>query len=133
MVVPDTRPADVERMVVDYLTANLTDEPTLTIGVGLPSSWRPSEPPHLQIDSFTTSSIWPVVTRPVIRCIAWCASTTDAKRIASKAFALLMTPDESVEFAQALHLTGPDPIRDDSTHAEICSIEIQVTLRTAPY
>ncbi len=125
------QPPDVEKLVVDYLTANI-NEVSATVGVGVPAGWTTASPPHIEVDSFSVSNEHPILYRPRVRLIARAASTTEAKRLASKALGVLAAHPGGGGIINAIPLLGPDPVRDDATHTELASVELSVSVRSIP-
>lgn len=123
----DTYPAqqDDERAVVDVLAAVLPgigEDVTVTVG-GPVTGWRPSSRPHIKVTSDGTPSIDNVSTRATVRCTAYAGSTTEAKRLAALAQAVLVA---RYDLINAVALTGVLAARDDDTGAEIAMTTVQV-------
>ncbi len=126
------QPPDIEKLVVDYLVANI-NEPTATVSIGVPAGWMATtSPPHIEVDSFSVSNEHPILYRPRVRLIARAASTTEAKRLVSKALGVLAAHPGGDGIINAIPLLGPDPVRDDATHSELASVELSVSVRSIP-
>lgn len=89
--------ADIENLLVDYLTAQSWAAPAPTVGIVLPVDWRQtSSPPHVavQADDAQASYAWE---RPgalsqtcLVRITAWAQTRELAKRICGIAHAMAM-------------------------------------------
>lgn len=125
---------DVERLVIDYLQAiRGTHFPAgATIGVGIPATWTPAAPAHIQIVSDGTPTMtWPIVASPTVRVVVRAASTTLAKSIAAMAMGLLCAGGWPPSFS-ILPLTGVLPASDPDTRAQLASFTLRVTVRSQP-
>ena len=120
---------DVERLVVDWLNPLLTEQ----VGVAVPSTWKPTSPPFLQVasDGHPTNS-WPVTMTATVRLVARASTTTIAKALAAKAQGLLCSHPGGGGIAGASPLTGPLPARDPETEAELAAVTCSVILRSTP-
>jgi hypothetical protein len=127
------KPQDDERLVVDYLFAEL-DEDAYTVGVGLPEGWTIADLPHLEVaNDGTFGNAWPVATISTIRLTAHAKTTTGAKALCGLGWGLLLAhPGSQTGIAQTLPLTGPLPARDPDTRAELAAATARVTVRTQP-
>lgn len=121
---------DVERLVVDYLDAVLTEQ----IGVGIPSNWTATSQPFLQVscDGHPFNS-WPVTMTATVRLVGWAKTTTTAKALAARAQGLLCAHPGGDGIAVVQPLTGPLPARDpDNAGAQLAAVTCSVTLRAQP-
>lgn len=125
---------DIERLV-RALLEQLMDEQgeDVTVAVGVPEAWKPSDTPHLQIawDGTPTSEM-PVVVRGTVRIIARARSTSEAKRLAALAEGLLVAHGGGAGITGIHALAGVLPARDPDTQAELASVSLRVTVRTIP-
>ena len=122
---------DAERLCIDVLVSALAPyAPTTTVGATLPSSWTPSHPPHITVQSDGAARVQhPVAVWPTVRLTAWAKAPTDAKRIVNAAMGAL------VHFADFLVVPLTDVLSArDSDHgdAELASITCRVTVRSTP-
>lgn len=119
---------DVERLVVDYLTANL-DDPA-TVAVGVPTSWQPGDR-HLQVDLDGTPVMdHPITAHSTIRLVGWAESTSEAKALAMRAHGVLLAHPGGDGIAAVRALTGVFPAHDSKTGAEIASVTARVSVRS---
>jgi hypothetical protein len=130
-VKPLAIPADAERVVIDLLTAALTDRgQDVTVGVILPTSWTPATKPHVQVALDGTPDVtYPVLWRATIRVTCWASSTTTAKALASLSLSLLASHEGGGGVYSIRPLTGVLPARDPDTEAEMASVTVEVNLR----
>lgn len=125
---------DPEPPVRDYLAAELADlGEDVTVGIGVPSDWKPSDESHIQVESDGT----PVVLNNLaafatIRLVAWASSTSEAKRLAARAQGVLCGHPGADVIKGAIPLTGVQPARDPDSRAEIAATTSRVTIRSAP-
>lgn len=119
---------DVERAVRDALaTAIAPYEPTVTVGVGVPSDWTIMSAPHLQVAlDGTPGMAHPVYAYSTVRVVAWAASPTEAKALAWLAHGLLLAQ----RVLAIAPLTGLLPARDTETRAELASFTVRVSTRS---
>lgn len=130
----EAQPRDVERLVIDYLEDVIADhDPDVTVGLGVPRGWGPSQFPHLEVVSDGEPlNLWPVAMRATIRLTARAATTSDAKALCALAFGLLCAHNGDEAIVQTSPLTGVLDARDPDTHVEIASATVRVTCRTEP-
>lgn len=123
--------ADAERVIIDYLTAQLAARGVdATVGVDVPSTWEPGTKAHAQIALDGTPSVeYPVLARASIRVTCWHASTTMAKSLANLAMGLLCSHAGSDTIHSIQPLTGPLVTRDPATIAQLASIAVRVNLK----
>jgi hypothetical protein len=131
-VKPAVEYPDAERLTVDYLTAELDED--ATVGVGVPDGWTSADDPHLEVALDGVPLLaHPVCAHATIRLVARAGSTTEAKRIATKALGVLAAHPGSDDGIHTVRpLTGPLPARDPKTEAELASVTARVTVRSAP-
>jgi hypothetical protein len=129
---------DVEVPVKDYLAARFAAiGETVTVGVGVPANWTStSSPPstsHIQVDSDGVPTVINnLLAHATVRVVAWAKSTSEAKRLASRAQALLCAHPGDGSINAASPLTGVLPVRDPATGHEIAATTSRVTIRSAP-
>lgn len=115
---------DDEALVVDVLSEVLADEgEDVTVGVGVPRGWTATSRPHLKVTTDGTPSIDNVSTRATVRVTAFAATTSEAKRLAALAQAVLVA---RYDLVNAVALTGVLAARDDDSGAEIAMTTVQV-------
>lgn len=125
---------DVEVLVKDYLAAALPDYVgDVTVGVGVPSDWKKSSLPHVQVasDGFVRFD-HRCVARAQIRLVAWSTSTSASKALAVAALAVLESHPGGGGVASVQPFTGALPARDDATGAELASCSARVIVRSIP-
>lgn len=125
---------DVERLVAAYLKPKVAEvEPNVTVGIGLPKSWTPSSPAHVQVvcDGHP-SGTHPIAANATVRLVAWAKDTDEAKYLAGLAHGLLLAHPGGGGIASTAYFTGPLPARDPETRAEIASVTARVTVRSVP-
>lgn len=118
---------DAEHLVVDYLDPLMGDQ--CTVGVGVPSDWKPTSTPHLEVAlDGTPRHQHPMVMHHTIRLVAHAGDTTTAKRIATDAQGHLAAATSGGIATRVL--TGCLPARDPQTHHEIASNTTRVSVRS---
>lgn len=122
---------DVERVTRDLLAELIAPvEPTVTVGVSVPDDWTPQSPAHLQVVSDgIPQRTQPVIIHATVRIVARAASTSEAKRLAQLAEALLLAHTGGGDISVVLPLAGVLAARDPDTHAELASVSVRVSLR----
>lgn len=125
---------DAERLVVDYLAAELAAlEPAVTVGVGVPTDWTPTQPPHVSIVSDGTPWLrTPVAVRTTIRCTVRARTTSEAKRVAWVAHGVLLAHPGGGGVTGVRRQIGVMPVRDPVTDVECAWFAVGVTVRGAP-
>lgn len=125
---------DVERETRDLLAELIaTEEPDITVGIGLPADWTAASPDHLQVSCDGTPLLdHPIVAHSTVRITAWSASTTRAKELANFALGLLCAHAGSDEIAAILARTGVLPARDPDNRGELASVTVRVSVRSIP-
>lgn len=125
---------DVERLIVDHLTAVLAGQlpAGATIGVDVPASWVPTSPMHVQVlwDG-TPTMTHPIVANPTVRVVVRSGSTTLAKRYALLIEGLLCAGGWPDTFS-VQPLTGVLPASDPATRAALASFTVRVNVRSTP-
>lgn len=125
---------DVERPLVPRLQDAFDDlGESVTVAVGVPTEWMPTDPPHIEVAWDGT----PVIRRQIVafatvRLVARARTTTEAKRLAALAQGLLCSLDHDDVITGVLPLTGVLATRDTHTNAELASTTSRVTVRSAP-
>lgn len=123
---------DVERLVTDYLAAEL-GEGDWTVGVPVPAGWGPDSPTHIQVALDGTPSLaHPILARSTIRLVARAQTTTAAKAAANKALGVLCAHPGDGQITGARPLTGVLPDRDPDTGADLASVTARVSVRSTP-
>ena len=117
---------DDEALTIDVLVEVMgaLDE-DVTVGVGVPAGWGPRSTPHLRITSDGTPSIDNCSSRATVRVVAYAASTTEAKRLAGLAQAVLVARYDLINAVALTGVQAPDG-RDPETSAEIAMTTVQV-------
>ena len=125
---------DVEIEVKDLLRYLIAShEPTVTVSVGVPSTWKPSSPPHIEVALDTTdTSEHPVASRSLVRIVARSNSTSRSKELANLAHGLLCGYDGDDLISGIRPALGLIPARDPDTRAELASVTVRVTTRSIP-
>lgn len=120
---------DPERLVRDYLDTHLTE----TVGIGVPSTWAPGSPNHLQVSLDGVPRMeHPAIAHATIRLVARSTSTTQAKALAMKAQGLLAAHPGGGGIASTAVQTGVLPTRDPDTGAELAMVTCRVSVRSIP-
>lgn len=125
---------DVERLVVTHLAAVLPAylPAGATIGVGVPASWKPASPIHVEVAwDGTPTMTHPIVANATVRIVVRAASTSTAKTYAALTEGVLCAGDWPDTFS-VQPLTGVLPARDPDTHAELASFTVRVNVRSTP-
>ncbi len=120
-------PPDVERRVVDFLTARLIARGTITSGTGrvgtdVPATWTTSSPTFWQVSLDGTQVEYPVLWRASVRITLWSNSPTTAKAQAHIAEALLLS-------AGYLSLAGVLTTKDNTSTATLAFFTVRAMLR----
>lgn len=128
MTRPQTTFPDPERIVVDWLTESLEDHlEDVTVGIGVPSSWKPGDVPHLSVAWDGTPWLRRhVAMRAAIRVTVRASNTSEAKRLALLAEGLLHARPGVVP------QLGVMPTRDNDTKAELAWFTVGVALHSVP-
>ncbi len=122
---------DAERLSVDYLTDELDED--ATVGVGVPDGWTIDSPSHIEVALDGVPIMHhPMFAHATIRLVARAASTTEAKRLATKGLGVLCAHPGGTDIRTVLPLTGPLPSRDPQTEAELAAVTARVTVRSTP-
>lgn len=133
------RAPDVERAVVDHLTAERDSgrlagrlPAATTIGIGVPAGWVPASPLHLEVALDGTPEMhWPIVVWPTVRIVAHASTPTNAKQYAALVQGIILAGGWPQGWS-AKPLTGILPARDPATSAELASFTVRIALRTTP-
>jgi hypothetical protein len=125
---------DAEQLVIDLLTELIADhEDDVTVGLGVPTGWKPTDPAHLEVAmDGTPDQKPPIVAHPTIRIIARAATSTEAKRLAALAQGLLLAHRGGSGITGIRPLAGVLPAQDPQTRAELASVSLRVTVRSEP-
>lgn len=117
---------DDEALVIDVLT-EVMDElgEDVTVGVGVPIRWGPRSAAHLRVTADGTPTISDVFARATVRVVAYAASTSEAKRLAGLAQAVLVARYDLINAVALTGVQAPDG-RDPETNAEIAMTTVQV-------
>lgn len=127
---------DIEARTLDLVADHLaTVAATATSAVGVPTGWTAASGTHVQVAQ--DSPMRPGVAADVfasalIRVTVWAASTTEAKRVASKLWGRLLAHDGTPPVAGVEPSAGPFPAHDPDTLAELASFVVAVTVRSVP-
>ena len=124
---PKVKYPDPERLVIDYLTAELADlDEMVTVGVGVPPEWKPAtSPPHVSVAWDGTPWERPYVAmRASVRLTVRAATTTEAKRLALLCEGLLHAR------GGVRPQLGVMPARDEDTDAELAWFTVGVLARS---
>lgn len=120
---------DMERVVRDYLDALLVE----TVGIGVPTTWGPGSPNHLQVALDGVPRLeHPALAHATIRLVARAHSTSQAKALAMKGQGLLAAHPGGDGIASTAAQTGVLPARDPDTGAELASVTCRVSVRSVP-
>lgn len=123
---------DVERAVVDYLTAALAARGnTASVGVVIPTIWNQDSTPFVQVALDGTPTIhYPISAEASVRITAWAYKTTDAKALVSLCEGLLLSAYlGGYSIARVKSLASVLPARDPDTLAQLAFIVVDVTTR----
>ncbi len=120
-------PPDVEKRVVDFLTARLIARGTIASGTGrvgtdVPATWTTSSPTFWQVSLDGTQVEYPVLWRASVRVTLWSNSPTTAKAQAHIAEALLLS-------AGYLSLAGVITTKDNTSTATLAFFTVRAMLR----
>lgn len=128
---------DAEQDVVDVLEAHtlaalaaLADLPSVTVGLDVPTGWKPSDPPHLQVraDGGTADDM-PIAGRVTVSLTARADTLRRAKRLVIAAQAVVVGRTDLIS---AVHLAGPITARDAQTNADLAMATVLVVARSIP-
>lgn len=125
---------DVERAAIGLLEAAIAVHyPAVTIGVGVPTGWKPSSPPHVSVavdGAFMRDH--PVAGRYTVRFTVRAGTTTAAKEIANAVFALACGHDGTGDISAIRPAAGVIADRDPDTKAELASCSVTAVVRSKP-
>lgn len=121
-------PEKALRALLDTLTPS-----PITVGIGVPTTWGPTSPAHLQVGwDGTRTPRHRVAAVALIRVTAWASTTSTAKATALDAEARLCAHDGTGAISAIETATGVFPARDTDTDAELASFTVRVTVRSQP-
>ena len=125
---------DPERATVDLLASLVgPHHPDVTVGVGVPDSWTPSSPPHLEVAwDGTPTGNHPVADHPTIRVVARAAGPNATKALAQLARGLLLAHRGDANITAIRPGMGVLPARDPDTRFDLASFTVLVTVRSTP-
>jgi hypothetical protein len=120
---------DVEREVLDWLETDLAAEGyTVTVGVPVPQAWVKGSTTHVQVAVDEATLVHPVIVKALVRITVWDDASTEAKRVANAAQAILLSNSDG----GVTSVTGVVATHDPDTRAELATFTVLTILRSDP-
>lgn len=122
---------DAEALIIDHLKAVMSG---CTVGIGVPANWKKGSTPRLEVAwDGTPSVVHPIAQRATVRLTARADTPAQAKQLVQEAHGHVLYGPWPDGISNVRSLTGPFPARDPQTLAELASVTVQVTVRSAPF
>lgn len=122
----------VEQAAIDIAVPLLADlDADASISVGVPTTWTRDSAPHVQVASDGLRSVTSQVAFwALVRFTIWHHDTYQAQQLAQALWCALLDHDGTPPVSTVQDATGPSPVSDPSTGAELAWFALNMRLRT---
>ncbi|WP_306358849.1 MULTISPECIES: hypothetical protein [unclassified Nocardia] len=127
-------PADPAKAIKTHLAAvlpPLVAAPAPTVGMVLPANWTTSSAPAVVVFDDSGPTVWPVLTRPLIRITVWANGRDRSLAVAGAALGVVMAH----RIPGVATITDPSTLleaRDSKTGGILASFTVRTQARTLP-